>query len=582
VLPIRVSGLEHPFAVLITGVSSRRALDERYRTFYLLLRDGVANALTSARTYEMERRRAEELAELDRARTAFFSNVSHEFRTPLTLLLGPTQEALADPRLLPRTREQFEVIQRSGLRLLKLVDTLLDFSRIEAGRMEALYEPVDLAALTTELASNFRSAIARAGLDLVVDAPPLPEPVYVDRDMWEKIVLNLLSNAFKHTFEGEIAVGLRAENGFARLTVRDTGIGIPADQLSHLFERFHRVPNARSRTHEGSGIGLALVHELVSLHGGDIEVASRENAGSTFTVRIPLGSAHLPADRIGAGRSRPGTALAARAFVEEALGWVPIAAEPAARPTEPGAAPEIPGPEAAARVLLADDNADMRDYMTRLLSERGWTVQAVTNGREALAAALAEPPDLILADVMMPGLDGFGLLRALRTDPVTSTLPVILVSARAGEEAKVEGLGAGADDYLVKPFSAPELVARVGAHLSLARTRRAVEAMLRESEERYRRIFNSVDVSIWEEDFSELKHAVDALKNEGVTDIRAYLDEHPEFVQRAVGMIRIVDVNEATLAMFGARDKSRLLDTLEQVIPAESLAVFAEEIVATF
>ena len=580
VLPINISGLEHPFALLVAGVSPRRALDEPYDTFFLLLRDGVTNALTSARAYEEERRRAEALAELDRAKTTFFSNVSHEFRTPLTLLLGPAQEALADPRLLPETREQLDVIQRNALRLLKLVNTLLDFSRIEAGRVDATYEPVDLPALTADLASCFRSAIERAGLHLVVAADPLPEQVYVDRDMWEKIVLNLLSNAFKHTFEGEIAVAVSAGNGAARLTVRDTGVGIPADQLPHLFERFHRVPNARSRTHEGTGIGLSLVRELVALHGGDIHVTSREDVGTTFTVHVPLGTDHLPADRIGATQARASTADGAAAFVEEALRWLPDTARAGAAAENVGAGADT-GPESGARVLLADDHADMRDYVTRLLHQRGWTVAAVANGQDALAAAQAQRPDLVLADIMMPGLDGFALLRALRADSATSTVPVILLSARAGEEAKVEGLAAGADDYLVKPFSAPELVARVAAQLSLAHLRQSVDATLRQSEERYRRIFSTVEVSIWEEDFSALKAAVDVLRREGVTDIRAYLTEHPEFVQRAIGLIRIIDVNDATLAMFKARDKSEL-ETLERIVVPESLTVLADEIVAVF
>ena len=229
-LPIPSTRAHEPAGLLVAGVSARLRLDEQYRGFLELVAGQIGTAVANARAYEEEKKRAEALAELDRAKTAFFSNVSHEFRTPLTLMLGPVEDALADPAepLPPRQRERLETAHRSSLRLLKLVNTLLDFSRIEAGRVQAVYEPTDLAALTAELASNFRSACEKAGLRLVVDCPPLPQPVYVDRDMWEKVVLNLLSNAFKFTFEGEIAVRLRAVGDAVELAVHDTGTGIPA------------------------------------------------------------------------------------------------------------------------------------------------------------------------------------------------------------------------------------------------------------------------------------------------------------------------------------------------------------------
>jgi signal transduction histidine kinase len=281
--------------------------------------DQIATAVANARAYEQERRRAEALAELDRAKTAFFSSVSHEFRTPLTLLLGPVEDALADSEaaLPPAHRERLELAQRNALRLQKLVNALLDFSRIEAGRAQARYVPTQLGAFTADLASSFRSAIEKAGLRLIVDCPPLPDLSYVDRDMWEKIVLNLLSNALKFTFEGEIAVTLRQKDNRAVLSIRDTGTGIPAGELPRLFERFHRVEGAKSRSHEGTGIGLALVKELVKLQGGTIDVESEPGAGTTFTVSIPQGRAHVPDAGTGAERA-PATALGAEAFVEEA------------------------------------------------------------------------------------------------------------------------------------------------------------------------------------------------------------------------------------------------------------------------
>ncbi|MDP9430595.1 MAG: ATP-binding protein [Actinomycetota bacterium] len=474
VLPITVSGTAERVGVLVCGVNPYRELDADYRGFFDLVGGHVSTAVTDAAAYLAERRRAEALAELDRAKTDFFSNVSHEFRTPLTLIAGPVAELLASPAAAadPRLREELEVIERNAQRLGKLVNTLLDFSRIQAGRIDARFEPVDLAATTAELASVFRSAVVRAGLDFTVDCPPLDGPVHVDRDMWEKVVLNLLSNALKFTLAGGIAVRLRQDEGGARLTVSDTGTGIPADELPRLFERFHRVADARGRSGEGSGIGLAMVRELVGLHGGTIDVESVPDAGTTFTVTLPLGTAHLPADQLAEpAPDAPAVSPAAVPFVTEALRWLPDADGTAGADLASGGRRAT---AASGRVLVADDNADMRGYLLRLLGPH-YDVRAVADGRQALDAALTDPPDLVVSDVMMPEMDGMGLLAALRTEPRTARVPVVLLSARAGEEAAVEGLAAGADDYLVKPFSAQELLARVGAHLQLGRARRAAE-----------------------------------------------------------------------------------------------------------
>ncbi|HEX8271501.1 MAG TPA: ATP-binding protein [Longimicrobiaceae bacterium] len=475
VLPVGRAGQERPAAVLVAGISGRLALDDGYRDFLRNVADRIATAISSARAHEEERRRAEALAELDRAKTAFFSNVSHEFRTPLTLMLGPLEQLReeAGAALAAPGRELLDTAHRNGLRLLKLVNTLLDFARIEAGRVEVAFEPVELAALTAELASVFRSAVERAGLRLAVDCPPLPEPVFVDTEMWEKIVLNLLSNALKFTFRGEIAVALRPAGERVELEVRDTGVGIAPEQLPQVFQRFHRVRGARSRSHEGSGIGLALVDDLVRLHGGSVRVESTVDVGTTMTVSIPRGSAHLPPERIGAARRLASTGVGAAAFVEEASRWLPETPEEA--PVLPAAPPAAGTPGAAAegaggRILVADDNADMRGYIARLLAPP-YEVETCADGRAALDAVRRRRPDLVLSDVMMPGMDGFQLLRELRAGPGTGTLPVILLSARAGEEATLEGLAAGADDYLIKPFSARELRARVGAQLAMARLR---------------------------------------------------------------------------------------------------------------
>ena len=515
--PIILPGTERPVAILIAAISPRLPMNEVYRSFYDLLASGVTAAVANAGAYEDEQRRAKALAELDRAKTAFFSNISHEFRTPLTLMLGPVEDALADPEALPPLhREQLEVVHRNGLRLQRLVNGLLEFSRIEAGRVRAAYEPTDLAEFTADLASNFRSACEKAALELRVDCPRLSEPVFVDRPMWEKIVLNLLSNAFKFTFEGEIAVTLRQVGRTAELVVRDSGTGIPALEMPRLFERFHRVENARGRTHEGSGIGLALVQELVKLHGGSIIAESETERGTTLRISIPLGTGHLPPEQVGSGRVAAQPSAGASPFVQEALRWLPDAEQHHDRGAElPSVHDDLLSSDFAIqqtdadrpRVLVADDNADMRRYIERLLNGQ-YQVETVPDGEAALAAVRQRMPDLILTDVMMPRLDGFGLLRALRADPRTAGVPVILLSARAGEENRVEGLQAGADAYLVKPFSARELLARVGALLQITRLRQQADESIRASEERFRALVSATSDVVYRvsADWSEMRH----------------------------------------------------------------------------
>lgn len=442
------------------GLNPHRRFDSAYRSFVGLVSAQIATAIANANAHEEERRRVAALAEIDRAKTAFFSNVSHEFRTPLTLMLGPLEDVLRE-----RPEPRLEMVHRNGLRLMRLVNALLDFSRVEAGRATARFEPTDLGAFTAELAANFRSAFDKAGLTFEVDVRPVGGPVAVDRAMWERIVLNLLSNAFKFTLEGGVDVTLARDDGHVELTVADTGVGIPPDHLPRVFERFHRIEDQQGRTHEGTGIGLALVSDLVALHGGDVRATSLPGRGSTFTVRIPVRS---PGD----ARSvmpTAGPSPAGMSFVEEALRWLPD--EPRSRPRPEATAhegrPRAPGP----CIVLADDNADMRAYVERLLTDAGYDVVVVGDGEEALAAAQWCEPALVLSDVMMPRLDGLGLARALREDPSTASIPLMLLSARTGDEARIEGLGAGADDYLTKPFTAAELVARVRSTISHAQQR---------------------------------------------------------------------------------------------------------------
>jgi signal transduction histidine kinase len=466
-IAIPVRGADQSLAaVLVVGRNPFRLLDDDYRRFLDLLAIQIGNAMSNARTFEEERRRAEALAELDRAKTTFFSNISHEFRTPLTLMLGPTEDALrsAGEAL---SGEALRAVHRNELRLLKLVNALLDFSRIEAGRLQVHSEPTDLARFTRELASAFHSAIERAGLAFEVSIAPFADRVSVDRGMWEKIVLNLLSNALKFTFEGHIELQLAERGGLIELVVADTGIGIAEHDIPRLFERFHRVEGARARTHEGSGIGLALTSELVRLHHGTIDVASELGRGTRFTVRIPARTARAAV----AGGDSAEFAPVPTAFVEEALRWFP-AEESLGAGTRSAAPPLATALRdgSRARIVVADDNSDMREYLRRLLAER-WDVVTVPDGMAAVEACRASRPDLVLSDVMMPNLDGFGLLRAMRADPALASIPIVMLSARAGEEARIDGIEAGADDYLIKPFSARELIARVSNMLQLSQLR---------------------------------------------------------------------------------------------------------------
>jgi signal transduction histidine kinase/CheY-like chemotaxis protein len=505
VVPIRSNKADELAGLLVAGVSAHLTLDTLYCDFYELMANQVATAIGKARAYEEERKRAEALAEIDRAKTAFFSNVSHEFRTPLTLMLGPLEDLKlefggAQSPLSSRQHRLLDLVHRNSIRLLKLTNALLDFARIEAGRVTAAYEKVDLGALTAELASNFRSATDKAGLRLGIEIRPLPADVYVDRDMWEKIVLNLLSNAFKFTFTGEIGAAVRPspDGRHAEIIVQDTGTGIPAAELPHLFDRFRRVEGARGRSFEGSGIGLALVQELVKRHGGTINVTSDLGRGTSFTISLPFGTAHLPTDQIKTGSAQARTNLRAQAYLDEAIGWLEgneMAADHVAASSPEDVCLNVAvDPSRKSRIVLADDNADMRDYVCRLLGGQ-YEVEAVADGELALEAVLRKRPDLILSDIMMPRLDGFGLLEALRKKTELRDIPMIFLSARAGEEAKVEGLRRGADDYLVKPFSARELLARVEANIELSRIR-SERTRLLEEESRVLEILNKVGATV--------------------------------------------------------------------------------------
>ncbi|HLJ86083.1 MAG TPA: ATP-binding protein [Candidatus Angelobacter sp.] len=551
VLPIR-SNVAHQLAgFMVAGLSPRLQFNDAYRGFLELASAQVATAIATARAYEAERKRAEALAEIDRVKTTFFSNVSHEFRTPLTLMLSPIEEMQLEEGRNGPDQERLNLLHRNALRLLKLVNTLLDFSRIEAGRVQAVYQPTELTHFTKDLVSFFRSATDRAGLYLRIECDDLEQPVYVDREMWEKIVLNLLSNAFKFTFNGGITIRMRENAASIELTVQDTGVGIAESDLPRLFERFHRVEGTRGRSFEGSGIGLALVQELVKLHGGTVSVESSFGHGSSFKVSIPKGCEHLPQDRIGDSGVLASPAIGADAYVQEALRWVPALSD-APFPAELAQGVRHKLEETLPRkaksstilrptILIADDNSDMREYLERLLAQH-FRVIAVPNGKEALYAAYRERPDLILSDAMMPILGGFGLLEMIRANDATKTIPFILLSARAGEEARLEGIKAGADDYLIKPFSARELLARIHVRLEIARLRRENEERLEESG---RRLFLIADTA-------------------------------PVFIAQCDRDLRFKFVNRAYANRFGLRPEDCIGKRIPEIVGSKAFLMFEE------
>ena len=473
ILPVTKVGSTIPYGCLLVGLNPYRLLDDKYASFFSLISDQVATSFSNVHVIEEERKRVEALAEIDRSKTIFFSNISHEFRTPLTLLLGPIEDTLHHPEDIESTRSRMDTAYRNALRMQKLVNTLLEFSRIEAGRVDGRFSRVDICTITRDLASSFRSAIEKAGMQLICECGPINSEVYVDVDMWEKIVLNLISNAFKYTKEGSIRVKVTQIDGQVRFSVADTGVGIPAEHLHKIFDRFHRIDNTEGRSQEGTGIGLALVKEFVKIHSGHIAVESEPGKGSKFTVTIPTGHSHLPEDKLMDGSTRSGSANSA-AYVQEASKWSIVSQE-----NEFDTKGEFTDSRTSKpRVLVADDNADMREYVQHLLSPQ-FQVLTAEDGGDAFKKLVSFKPELLLSDIMMPRVDGFALLRKVRENIDLRSMPVVFLSARAGEEAKLEGLDAGADDYLTKPFSGKELLATVNANIKIARERKAAEENLR-------------------------------------------------------------------------------------------------------
>ncbi|RIB01815.1 hypothetical protein C2G38_948383 [Gigaspora rosea] len=555
-LPVATStGKNVLTSVMICGINPRRALDREYMGFLQLVVGHVSSSMTHGKSREEERKQAEMLADLNRQKINFFQNISHEFRTPLTLMLSPLEEAISmcspDSPILPN----LQLINRNARRLLKLVNTLLQFSRMEAGRLEARFQKTDIAKITLELASCFESMARSLQLDYIIDIQnqkefdeKLEREVFIDHDMYEKIVFNLCSNAFKHTWTGNVTVRLYPSHNDDQevviLEIADTGVGIPQDHIPNLFQRFHRVESSQSRSHEGTGIGLALVKELVNRHGGDITVISEVKKGTTFRIYIPTGCEHLPPKQVHfPSDDDDKTALSHDAqlfnsrelYLEESHQWIQTKQRPDYDDNDPDVVMQGEGDKDAMdidddfeadlgkrmsmssidddkskkyqfpfddisvgfndskkyRVLIVDDNTDMRNYLSGLLKKE-FDIYCACDGRDALRTLKMNPtlPDLVLSDIMMPNMNGYQLLSAIRNDPVLQLIPVILLSAKAGEEASIQGLEKGADDYLTKPFSARDLIARVRVNIRLSYLRQQLLLQQRRQSETKQLLFS--------------------------------------------------------------------------------------------
>ncbi|WVQ71976.1 hypothetical protein IAR50_001519 [Cryptococcus sp. DSM 104548] len=524
---------EVPNAVLVLGLNIRRPFDEDYESWVVstfsfiasallttsqhVLRLQLASGIAAVHSYEVEHQRLNELAAIDRAKSLLFSNISHELRTPLTLIAGPIEDLLLEAKDSGH-KEMLLMVRRNMRRLARLVSTLMDVSRLEAGRLRATFRPVNIGTMTSDLAILFKRAIEKAKLEYIIEIDNAPENAFVDPEHWEKIVFNLIGNAMKYTLSGFVRVKLQYFDNHIVFEVKDSGVGIPRSDLHLIGERFHRVQSV-SRSHEGTGIGLSLVKELINLHGGSLEIQSvteeeseDRSHGSSFRVRIPLGCDHLPYEAIDHGNmpNLPQSTYG-EGLVDEAMQWVrdnrdgmsAISSDESSIVTgESGGGTQVAsgstgvsGMTSAVHVkaldpntlyfektdviMLVEDSLDTRRYMKSIFAQYCTVVEA-RDGREALELCAKGKPNLIISDVMMPHVDGFELLTTLKGSDELRMIPVIMLTARGADESKVSGIMAGADDYLAKPFNAREIVARAHMQLQLGKKRKHLEEAFEE------------------------------------------------------------------------------------------------------
>jgi signal transduction histidine kinase/class 3 adenylate cyclase/ActR/RegA family two-component response regulator len=428
----------------------------------------AAIAVQQSRLFQKTRQQAERLLELDRQKTEFFQNISHEFRTPLTLMIGPLDTAVSQNQ--PLSVEQGAIALRNSRRLLRLVNQLLDLQRLDAGKMQSSFRPCNFADFIEQIVAAFRPYCEKKGLRLETHLASCPT-LYLDLEKFDKVLYNLLSNAMKFTPSGGmITVKVETAGDHVQIQVRDTGIGIAPSQIPHLFDRFRQAEGSVNRSYEGSGLGLALVKELVEMHGGQITVSSVQahstsdpeaQSGTTFTVWLQRGTAHLPAEMV----LEVATEIQAnRAAVELADLEPELQEETFSKDTETTIKLEQ---DAQPQILVVDDNADVRTYISSILRKKGYRLCSARNGEEGYQVALARYPRLIISDLMMPKVSGLDMIAKIRQHKELQGTPVILLTAKADEASRIEGAEMGADAYLSKPFNDRELLAEVRNLLAL-------------------------------------------------------------------------------------------------------------------
>ncbi|MBC6431508.1 response regulator [Nostoc sp. HG1] len=432
----------------------------------------AAIAVQQSYLYQKTRQQAERLLELDKQKTEFFQNISHEFRTPITLIQGPLESAVAAGEGL--SYSQSAIALRNSRRLLRLVNQLLDLQRLNAGRMQPSFHPCDLAEFVSQIVESFRPYCEKKKLHLVTQLDEC-SPVYLDMEKFDKVVYNLLSNAMKFTPEGgTISVRLKSERDRCILQVQDTGIGIVKEQIPHLFERFRQAEGSANRSYEGSGLGLALVKELVELHGGQVTLESVYGQGTTFSLWLLTGNAHLPAQQILETPTELNTSRASVELADLELVSTTDNIEDITKNLSPSIDTQDSALKTQHSILVVDDNPDLRTYVSEIFRRNGYHVQTARNGSEGHSRAKEIIPSLIVTDLMMPLVSGLEMIQMIRKEEKLKGIPIILLTAKADEETRIEGTEHGADAYLAKPFNDRELLAEVRNLLGLKENERRI------------------------------------------------------------------------------------------------------------
>jgi GAF domain-containing protein/class 3 adenylate cyclase/two-component SAPR family response regulator len=433
----------------------------------------AAIAVQQSYLYQKTRQQAERLLELDKQKTEFFQNISHEFRTPITLIQGPLESVVAAGEGL--SYSQSAIALRNSRRLLRLVNQLLDLQRLDAGRMQPSFHPCDLVEFVSQIVESFRPYCEKKKLHLATQLDEC-STVYLDMEKFDKVVYNLLSNAMKFTPEGgTISVRLKSEGDRCILQVQDTGIGIVQEQIPHLFERFRQAEGSANRSYEGSGLGLALVKELVELHGGQVTVESVYGQGTTFSLWLVTGKAHLPAQQVletptELNTSRASVELADLELVESTTDNIEDIT--INFPTSIDTQDSVHKTQHS--ILVVDDNPDLRTYVSEIFRRNGYHVQTARNGYEGHSIAKEIIPSLIVTDLMMPLVSGLEMIQMIRKEEKLRGIPIILLTAKVDEETRIEGTEHGADAYLAKPFNDRELLAEVRNLLALKENERRI------------------------------------------------------------------------------------------------------------